>query len=266
MDSWEDRQVWRRLWVVDVGTGEVRAISRHDLNVWEADWCGDGDVVAVASEDPDESAWYTAPLVLIDVADGEDRVIAKSDVQFGLPAAAPDGSRVVAIEAPCSDRQLVSGRAVIVDVEVQTGSQEVPLDDDGTWGVGLMTSGAQRVVEIEDADITWVGWRGDGRIAYTALRRGDTVFGHIDPATGERDESWSTTDAVGAWAPYAAPFGDDGFAFVRQGFDRPPEVAVVEGGSDRTIASFRHAGHDHARSLVGRAERVTWQRARRPRR
>ena len=32
----------------------------------------------------------------------------------------------------------------------------------------------------------------------------------------------------------------------------------MEGGSDRTVASFRHAGHDHARSLVGRAERVTW--------
>src|SRR5688572_27681113 len=160
VDSWEDRQVWRRLWVVDVGTGEVRAISRHDLNVWEADWCGDGNAVAVASEDPDESAWYTAPLVLIVVADGEDRVIAKSDVQFGLPAAAPDGSRVVAIEAPCSDRQLVSGRAVIV----------------GTDGAGDLR------VEIEDADITWAGWRQDGRIAYTALRRGDTVFGHIDPA------------------------------------------------------------------------------------
>ena len=84
------------------------------------------------------------------------------------------------------------------------------------------------------------------------------MLGHIDPATGDRDEVWSTTDGVGAWAPYAAPFGEDGFAFVRQGFDRPPEVAVVEGGSDRTIASFRHEGHDHARSLVGRAERVTW--------
>ena len=236
VDSWEDRQVWRRLWMIDVGSGEVRSLSRDDLNVWEADWCGDGAVVAVASEDPGESAWYAAPLVLIDVANGEDRVIAKSDVQFGFPSGAPDGSRVAAIEAPCSDRQLVSGSVLIV----------------GTDGTG------DRRVEIEDADITWAAFRGDGRLAYTALRRGDTVVGHIDAATGRRDELWSTTDAVGAWAPYAAPFAENGFAFVRQGFDRPAEVAVVDGGSDRTIASFRHAGHDHARSLVGRAERVTW--------
>jgi dipeptidyl aminopeptidase/acylaminoacyl peptidase len=236
VDSWDDRKVWRRLWIVEVSSGEVRALSRDDLNVWEADWCGDGAVVAVASEDPGESAWYTAPLVLIDVANGEDRVLAKSDVQFGLPTGAADGSRVAAIEAPCSDRQLVSGSVLIVNA-------------DGT---------SDRRVEIGDADLTWVGFRKDGRLAYTALRRGDTVFGHIDPSTGDRDESWSTTDGVGAWAPYAALYGDVGFAFVRQGFDRPPEVAVVEGGADRTVASFRHEGHDHARSLVGRAERVTW--------
>ncbi|HZB78968.1 MAG TPA: S9 family peptidase [Actinomycetota bacterium] len=236
VDSWEDRQLWRRLWVIEVSSGAVRALSRDDLNVWEAEWCGDRSVVAVASEDPGESSWYRAPLVLIDAVSGEDRVIATSDVQFGLPSGALDGSRVAAIEAPCSDRQLVSGKAVIVE-------------PDGS---------ASRRIEIDDADITWVGWRPDGRLAYTALRRGDTVFGHIDPATGTRDEVWSTTDAVGAWAPYAAPFGEDGFAFVRQGFDRPAEVAVLDGDSDRTIASFRHAGHDHGRSLVGRAERVSW--------
>jgi len=236
VDSWEDRQVRRRLWLIDVASGEVRALARDDLNVWEADWCGDGSVVALASDDPGESSWYTASLVLIDTETGEDRVIAKSDVQFGYAAGAPDGSRVAAIEAPCSDRQLVSGRAIVVDVE----------------------SGASHFVEMEDADITWLGWRPDGRLAYASLRRGATVFGHIDPGTGERSETWSTDEGVGAWAPYAAAFGADGFAFVRQGFDRPLEVAVVEGDVDRTIASFRHEGHDHARSVVGRAERVTW--------
>jgi dipeptidyl aminopeptidase/acylaminoacyl peptidase len=236
VDSWEDRLVWRRLWVMDVASGEVRILSREGLNVWEAEWCGDDAVVAVASEDPGESAWYDSPLVLIDVATGADRVVATSDVQFGLPVGSLDGTRVAAVEAPCSDRQLVSGRAVVIDVATD----------------------ARREIEIEDADITWLGWRGNGGLAYTALRRGDTVFGLIDPATGERTETWSTTESVGSWAPYAAILGEDGFAFVRQGFDRPAEVAVVEGEADRTIASFRHEGHDHSRDLVGRAERVTW--------
>ena len=90
------------------------------------------------------------------------------------------------------------------------------------------------------------------------LRRGDTVFGEIDAGTGERTETWSTTESVGSWAPYAAVVGEDGFAFVRQGFDRPAEVAIVQQGADGTVASFRHEGHDHARGLIGRAERLTW--------
>ena len=236
VDSWEDRQVWRRLWILDVATGETRTLSREGLNVWEAEWCGDDAVVAVASEDPGESSWYQAPLVVIDVANGVDRVIATSDVQFGLPVGSLDGDRVAAVEAPCSDRQLVSGRAVVVDVP----------------------SGERRAIEMEDADITWLGWRADGSLAYTMLRRGDTVFGEIDPATGERTETWSTSESVGSWAPYAAAVGENGFAFVRQGFDRPIEVAVVKGGVDRTVASFRHEGHDHVRGLVGRAERIAW--------
>ena len=258
VDSWEDRQVWRRLWLIDVASGDVRPLSRQDLYVWEADWCGDRAVVAVASDDPGESSWYAAPLVLIDTETGEDRVIAKSDVQFGFAAGASDGSRVAVIEAPCSDRQLVSGRAVIVDVDVDTGSRVIPVSECHTWDVRLTSGGASRVLEFDDADVTWLGWRPDGRLAYTALRRGDAVFGDIDPASGTATEAWSTTEGVGAWAPYAAPFGADGFTFVRQGFDRPLEVAVVEGGVDRTLASFRHEGHDHARSLVDRAERLTW--------
>jgi dipeptidyl aminopeptidase/acylaminoacyl peptidase len=236
IDSWEDPMVWRRLWIVDAATGEVRRLSREDLNVWEADWCGDGAVVAVASEDPGESSWYTSPLVLIDAASGEDRVLAKSEVQFGVPAGSPDGRFVAAIEAPCSDRQLVSGRAVIVEVD----------------------GGEATDVELEDADITWVGWRANGSLAYAALRRGATILGDIDPLTGERSESWTTDEGVGAWEPYAAVSGADGFAIVRQGFDRPLEVALVGGGVDRTVAAFRHEGHDHARSLVARSERLTW--------
>jgi dipeptidyl aminopeptidase/acylaminoacyl peptidase len=259
VDSWEDALVWRRLWIVNPASGELRKLSRDGLNVWEADWCGDDAVVAIASEDPGESSWYTAPLVLIDAASGEELEIARSDVQFGFPAGSPDGRYVAVVEAPCSDRQLVSGRVAIVPIEGEEVEHErIELDGGGTWDVTLRRGQPPTTVEIQDADITWVGWRENGSLAYAALRRGSTILGDIDPGTGERTEVWTTDEGVGAWEPYAAASGTDGFAFVRQGFDRPLEVALVEGGEDRTVASFRHEGHDHARSLVGRTERLTW--------
>jgi dipeptidyl aminopeptidase/acylaminoacyl peptidase len=236
VDSWDDDRTWRRLWVINVASGEVRRLSRDDLNVWEAEWCGDGTVVAVASEDPGESSWYTAPLVVIDAGTGADGVLATSDVQFGVPTGSPDGSTVAAVEAPCSDRGIVSGRATIVDV----------------------ATGARRAVEIEDGDITWLGWRSDGRLAYAGLRGTRAVFGEIDPIGGDRTEAWSTDDAVGAWDPSGAPVADAGLAIVRSGFDRPPEVAVVDGDGARTVAGFGHEGHDHLRGLIPRLEYVTW--------
>jgi dipeptidyl aminopeptidase/acylaminoacyl peptidase len=237
LDAWDDDQVWRRLWAIDVDSGEVRRLSRDGLNVWEADWCGDGAVAAVASEDPGESSWYTAPLVLVDAGTGADRILATSDVQFGGPTGSPDGSTVAAVEAPCSDRGIVSGRATIIDV----------------------ATGERQAIEIEDGDITWLGWRAEGRLAYAGLRGMRAVFGDIDQGTGDRTESWSTDDGVGGWDPAGAPFGEVGFAFIRSGFRNPPEVAVVDdGGADRTVAGFRHEGHDHAVAALGRAERVNW--------
>ena len=180
---------------------------------------------------------HGAPLVLIDAATGDDRVLATSDVQFGLPVGSPDGSRVAAIEAPCSDRQLVSGRAVVIDVP--TGRRRE-----------RRGRGRRHHVARDGARTA--------RLAYTALRRGDTVFGDIDPVDRRPDGDLVDERERGRVGSVRGAIGDDGFAFVRQGFDRPIEVAIVEGGADRTVASFRHEGHDHARGLVGRAERVTW--------
>ena len=236
VDASDDERIWRRLWLVDAASGEVRRLSRDRLNVWEADWCGDGSVVAVASEDPDESAWYTAPLVLIDAATGDDRMLATSDVQFGLPTGAPDGSRVAVLEAPCSDRGIVSGWVRIVDV----------------------VSGTERSVELPGGDVTGLSWS-DGRPIFAGLRGMTAVVGELDPEEGTLAEVWSTEDALGGWDPAAVPLRDGGFAFIRSGVRNPPEVALVDAdGADRTVASFRHEGHDHAVAPVGRAERVTW--------
>ena len=236
VDSWEDEQHWRRLWLIDVASGEARRLTRDMLNVWEAAWAGNDAIVAVASEDPGESSWYTSPLVLIDAASGDDRVLATSDAQLGLPTGATDGSRVAVLEATASDRGIVSGRARIARV----------------------ADGGSSTVELEDGDVTWLAFREGGRLAYAGLRGTTAIVGELDPETGDLTETWTTDDAVGGWDPSGAPIGADGFAFVRSGFDRPTELAVVEGGVDRTVATFRHEGHDRAWEPIGRSDRVTW--------
>src|SRR5207245_2698682 len=49
-------QYWRRLYLVDAGSGTTKEVSPEGVNVFEFDWAG-GKAVAVCTEGPSEGAW-----------------------------------------------------------------------------------------------------------------------------------------------------------------------------------------------------------------
>ena len=81
--------VWRSLWVLDTATGAQRRLTRAGLNPWEATWCGEAQVVAVASESPSEGSWYEAKLYLLDVQSGKEEVLYTPVDQLGWPVGSP---------------------------------------------------------------------------------------------------------------------------------------------------------------------------------
>jgi dipeptidyl aminopeptidase/acylaminoacyl peptidase len=237
VDAGADEHKWRRAWVVDVAARTGRPLSREGLNVWEASWCGPDQLGAIVSDTPGEDAWYSAPLALIDVESGKERVLYRSERQLGVPAASPDGRRLAVIQAPCSDRGIIAGDVLLVDVE---GGQVTPVD---TRGV----------------DVTFLEWRGAERLFFIGERRLSTVAGELDARTGDVTELWSSSESSGRWQPVARPVGSgSAFTLVLESYERPPEVAVVEGGEPRTVTSFAHPGTDHLREVGGRLEEVSW--------
>jgi Tol biopolymer transport system component len=87
---------WRRLWIFDLHTGDVRQVEHTGPNVWEASWWGVDALVAVASPNPTEGAWYRASLMRIEVATGATREIYRPKHQIGLPCASSSGNHVAA--------------------------------------------------------------------------------------------------------------------------------------------------------------------------
>jgi dipeptidyl aminopeptidase/acylaminoacyl peptidase len=75
IETADAEHLWRSLWVLDTETGEQRRLTREGLNPWEANWCGDAQVVAVASESHSEGSWYMAKLYLLDVKSAQEEVI-----------------------------------------------------------------------------------------------------------------------------------------------------------------------------------------------
>jgi dipeptidyl aminopeptidase/acylaminoacyl peptidase len=228
---------WRRAFVHDVQSGETRAVSREGMNVWEAVWCGEGQLAAIVSDSPDESAWYAAPLAMIDVESGKELILHRGESQLDYPAASPSGRRLAVIHALCSDRLVMAGDVLLVDVE----------------------TGEATKAETASVDVTYASWRSEDHLLVGGLRGLRSVIGEIDARTGSFTELYDTDETWGTFGPVVKPIGS-GSAFVGivQSHQRPPEVAVVEDGDLRTITSLAHAGSEHQRSVGGTEESVSW--------
>jgi dipeptidyl aminopeptidase/acylaminoacyl peptidase len=233
VESFEDEEEWRRLFVVDVATGDARRVSRDGLNVWEAAWAGDARIAAIVSEGPSEGDWYTAPLALLDPQTGEEQVLYRSRAQLGYVEASPGGTTLAVLEAVCSDRYLVAGDLLLVGLDSEV-----------------------RRVDTGEVDVTRAVWRADGSLlVFGRARLGSVV---LEVRDGAAHEVARTSLTLGAIGPAGGPIGDGGAVATVSGFRRPPAVVVLEGGRERVLADAAHAGHERLTTHLGAAEAITW--------
>lgn len=226
----ETADAWRRAWVYDTRSGDVRPVSREGLNVWEAAWCGPDSIVGVVSESPGEDAWYDAPLALVEVATGTERVLHKprDGRSLGWPTATPDGARVAFVEAVSSDRWVVAGDLLVLDV----------------------ATGEATPVDTRGVDVSDVRFRTDGSLVYAGARGLDTVLGD------DRDgDLWVGEPAV-SLQPRFAPLPDGTAVMELSAWDTPAQIAVVGRDGMRTVHVFE-AGRDAAKP--GTERRFEWQ-------
>jgi dipeptidyl aminopeptidase/acylaminoacyl peptidase len=225
----------RRLMLVKVDSGEVRPACRADLNVWEAAWCGDGCIVAIASEEPGENAWYRARVVVIDPSAETDRTLFETDMQLGWVTASPSGDTVAVVEAVCSDRLVVAGDLLLIDPE----------------------SGDVRRPDTMGVDVAYLTWRSDEVLVAIGVRGLELAILEIDVTTAIAKERWVTTEASGALFLAAAPVGDD-IALTLNSPTRPPELVVVSDHGPRTVVSTATEGTDLVRSKVASRRVLSW--------
>jgi len=187
---------WRRLYLVDAGSGATREVQPDGVNVFEFGWAGD-KVAAVCTDDPSESAWYDAWIGLIDI---ETRGVERIDTpewQVQSPIVSPDG-RIAWIEGFASDRGVVTGTVNV-------------------HGVGPLAP---------ELDVTWIDFADEETLWYAGWRSAGSMYGQLT-----LDGSYSTEVAgdflVGArFQPRVTPYPDgSGVAAVFESTLAPPEIA-----------------------------------------
>jgi dipeptidyl aminopeptidase/acylaminoacyl peptidase len=234
---------WRSLWLYTPASGELARVSPEGLNVWEADWSGPGHVLAITSDQPGEDDWYTAVLSRLDVSAGTVTELLRSDVQLGLPAGSADGRRAAVVAAACSDRLIVAGDLIVLD----------------------LVTGARSAVDTAGTDVTAVQWIDGTRVGYIGQRHLDSVAGIAGAGPGALPEQITATELAASaqsWASWFYPSGaftaDGRVIVVRDDYGTPQQVVIVGAGADQVLASLAHDGTDYLRSIAGSAENVSW--------
>jgi dipeptidyl aminopeptidase/acylaminoacyl peptidase len=234
---------WRSLWVFMPASGELARVSPDGLNVWEAAWSGPGHVLAITSEQPGEDDWYSAVLSRLDVSTGEVTELLGSDVQLGLPAGSADGTRAAVVQAVCSDRFIVAGDLILLD----------------------LVAGTRCTVDTGSTDVTAVQWIDRTRLGYIGQRHLDSVAGIADAGEGPLPATITASELAASplsWASGFYPGGaftsDGRLVVIRDDYDIPQEIASVGPGADQVLASLAHDGTDYIRSVAGSATSVSW--------
>ena len=228
---------WRVALLVDVATAEVRRVSPAGLNVWEGNLAGDA-LLAVVSELPWEGDWTNSRLELMALDGSWRRTVHRPRLQLGQPAASPDGSRLAVIEGLASDRGLVAGNVMLVDLE----------------------GGGHRRLDTGGVDATCLRFRDRDRLCVAGVRDTDTVIFDIDLRDGSLEVHHSgLTTTSGHFYPEAAPHPDGGALLGAESWSSPPHVAHARSGRLEEVASFEDEGQRWLGSQLGQLETVHWE-------
>lgn len=234
---------WRSLWLYNQTTAELSQISPEGLNVWEAAWSGPEHILAITSAGPTEDDWYSAVLSRLEVRTGEVTELLRSDVQLGLPAGTSDGRRAAVVQAVCSDRWIVAGDLILLDLE----------------------AGTRCAVDTAGIDVTAVQWIDETRLGYVGQRHLDCAAGIVDTGEGPLPEAITGKELAASgqsWASWFNPAGaftaDGRVVVIRDDYDLPQEVAIIGPGDGEVLARMAHAGTDYLASVAGSATNVSW--------
>ena len=239
VESSEEPGGWRTAWILDVAGGNVVWRSPDGLNVWEAAWCGDDAVVAIVSNDPSENSWYFARLVHVDCATSCVRELFVPHEEIGVPAGSPDGRYATAIISCSSDRTLVAGQLLLIDV-----SDAAP---------------HARAIDTGDVDVTFATWRDPHRLLYAGIARLHTVVAEYDVRTNKSRELFRTIESSGGDAPLIAPYGPgDAFVVAVDSYGHYQRILAVENAHARVVHDLAHEGSALVAREGGTSHAIGW--------
>ncbi len=208
------------IYVVDVGSAEVRQITHGTRYEHSIDWSPSGrEIVFVANPEEDQDRDFNYDIFAVDVATGAvRRIIETRSVEY-QPVWSPDGSRIAYLG---TTRELTSSETTMEDTHVWVA------DADG----GNRRELGRAIDNRQGAP----RWSADGRSLYTVVReRGMSRLYRLPVDGGRAEVVVGDTGAVGSWS--LASTGALAYSFSSP--SEPASLVFVSGdGSSRTLLAL----------------------------
>ena len=232
----------RRLFLIDIESGDVAEAGPPDLSVWEFDWDGDGTVVAVVSGDHSGSGWYQGVVARLDLARRTAHTLYEPAWQMAGVAISPSGAFAVVVEGYASDHGLLSGSVMLIDLATggttdpwprfQTAGRVDWCDDESLWYARTDGTG-------NACGRIWLDGRQEERWCDDAFI-GDAITTPACVISEGAADVWTTHQAH-AVAPELARFDYDAGSWVRL---TTFNDAIVRGRTFPDVRTIRWTGED----------------------
>ena len=202
-------QAYRRLFLLDVETGDAAEVGPPGLCVWESDWDGDATVVATVSEDPMANGWYAARIVRLDLEAGTATTLHQPEWPVEGLILSPDGRRAAIVQGYSSDPGLLSGSVIVVDMRAGGATDPWP--------------------DFENAGA--VEWTGDDSLVYGGYDSVGTACGRLW-LDGRHEVAWSGDAYIGDEIGKPVAWDVGGVLLTtHQAHGVPPELARLDPAS-----------------------------------
>jgi dipeptidyl aminopeptidase/acylaminoacyl peptidase len=227
--------LWRRGHVFDLAADTSGGLAAAGWSLWNAAWCGNDAILAVASTDPREGGWYNSKLLRISLNGNEPRILPTGEGQLACPASSPDGRWSAALVG-CFHHVLECGRVSLHDLQA-----------DG--------EGSRPEFPFEVSHIHWSGPAMLFAIGLDSLR---TVAATLDVVTGAIDIIWSSEEGCGQKFPEAWPAEDGGFLCALEAHDRHPRIVHIDRHGQERLVGLCDDGASTIDKGCGILDRISW--------
>ncbi|KAK4495263.1 hypothetical protein PRZ48_013592 [Zasmidium cellare] len=234
---------YRTLWLYDVVSSKAEQVSPEGLNVWEAVWISLSKVVGICSDLPEEEAWYTSSVRELDVRTKDVRTLYTSEVPIEFLAASPNGQRVAFANGVASDRKILKGDLILLDVE----------------------SGKAGKLDTNKVDIGGaVVFPGDDLIVATGSKVDEEMVVQFDCKSNDMTEAWKSKEHstgnshIGEVAARVVD-GVAQVAFVKTGWFSPATLVHGTKAELRELRSFVSSQLEQEIRSLGTARNISWK-------